>query len=280
MSELPALASAWGISGSRLIADGIGGRVWAVTVGDGRRAIVKEPSQLALKDGEPPRAVAYLRWRDGQGAARLLDTQGGLQLLEFAGEQTLLDVFHRDGDDAATAIACDVLCELHAPSLLLAPLSLQSLAGTFGSLFAKAAIDRKSGVASQYVDAAPVAEQLLASQPVAIPLHGDIHHDNIILGPRGWLTIDPKGFLGDPAFDAANLFYNPVEEPVRTDPARAARMSAIIANRLGLDRARLLDWAYAFSALSASWHDEDGNKEEAARSLAVGRAVNNVRSQL
>ena len=39
----------------------------------------------------------------------------------------------------------------------------------------------------------------------------------------------------------------------------------------------ILDWAYAFSHLSASWHVEDGNLEEAERSLAVGRAVNAVR---
>jgi streptomycin 6-kinase len=280
MSQLPALAGAWGIVDASLIADGIGGRVWSVTLGDGRPAIVKQPSALALQDGEPPRAVAYLRWRDGHGSARLIDTQGDLQLLEFAGDQTLLDVFHRDGDDAATKIACDVLARLHAPSNTPAPPVLQPLAETFASLFAKAEADRAARNASQFADAASIAEALLASQPAPIPLHGDIHHENIILGPRGWLTIDPKGFLGDPAFDAANLFYNPVEEAIRANPARAARMSVIISARLGFDRARLLDWAFAFSALSASWHVEDGNLGEAGRSLAVGRAVRDARAAL
>ena len=42
-------------------------------------------------------------------------------------------------------------------------------------------------------------------------LHGDLHHENIMHGPRGWLAIDPKGVLGDPGFDAANMFYNPLD---------------------------------------------------------------------
>jgi len=51
---------------------------------------------------------------------------------------------------------------------------------------------------------------LLADQHDVGVLHGDIHHGNILdFGPRGWLTIDPKGLIGERDFDYANLFCNP-----------------------------------------------------------------------
>ena len=264
----------WNVTASSQIADGIGGRVWAVELADGARAIVKSPSALALKDGEPPRAVDFMRWRDGHGCARLLDTDGDLQLLEFAGDRTLLSELETTGDDAATAIACNVLAKLHAPSQRSAPRTLQPLQDYFRSLFAKAGTE---ATASQFTEAATVAERLLAAQRQAIPLHGDIHHENILSGPRGWLAIDPKGLIGDLAFDAANLFYNPIESDLRYSADRVARMSEILSQRLGIGRTHLLDWAFAFSALSASWHAEDGNTDEAERSLRAGRAVDQIR---
>jgi streptomycin 6-kinase len=150
----------------------------------------------------------------------------------------------------------------------------------FRSLFAKAAQHRKDGVASQFVEAAAVAERLFADPPDHRPLHGDIHHENIIEGPRGWLAIDPKGLIGDRAFDAANLFYNPIESPLRHSETRVASVSAILSARTGIAPAHLLDHAFAFSALSASWHVEDGNLDEAQASLAVGKAVRAVRDAI
>lgn len=280
MTLSPRFPARWQIASRGLIADGIGGKVWSARTADGGRVVIKAPSALALKDGEPPRAVEFMRWRDGHGCARLIDTHGDLQLLEFAGERTLLAELEVVGDDRATEIACDVLAELHALSQHPAPATLQPLHDYFRSLFLKAEADRNAGLASQFTEAAPVAGRLLAKQRPAIPLHGDIHHENILFGPRGWLAIDPKGLIGDPAFDAANLFYNPVESDLRYSPARVARMSGILATRLHIERAHLLDWAFAFTALSASWHVEDGNDEEAERSLRVGRAVRDVRLSL
>lgn len=274
------LPAHWGLSKIRQIADGIGGRVYEATGRDGTSIIVKQPSALAIDDGEPPRGAAFLRWRDGSGAIRLLDQAGDLMLLEHAGSRPLLSVIDERGDDAATEIACDVLQRLHANSGQPAPASLEPLPVHFRSLFAKAVADRNADAASQFVEAASVAEQLFANPIDHRPLHGDIHHENIIDGPRGWLAIDPKGLIGDRAFDAANLFYNPLESPLRHSDSRAAAMVSILSARTGIARAHLLDHAFAFSALSASWHVEDGNQAEAAASLAVGRAVRAVRNAI
>lgn len=263
----PALPPAWGIVALRKIADGIGGRIFRARIAGGGTAIVKQLSALALRDRAD--GEAFLRWRDGCGAVRLLDRQGDLLLIEDAGDLTLLDTLRRNGDEVATAIAAELIRSLHATGLRPHPPEMETLAAYFSGLFARAAMDDDE----QYRVAAELAERLLSGQRGVRPLHGDFHHENALHAPRGWLAIDPKGVLGDPAFDVANLFYNPLESELRYDPARAARLAHALAPVVEREPAELLDWAFAFTALSASWHAEDGNMDEAAKSLRVGRAV-------
>jgi len=40
-------------------------------------------------------------------------------------------------------------------------------------------------------------------------LHGDFHHDNILLSSNGeYIIIDPKGVIGDPVFDVPRFILN------------------------------------------------------------------------
>lgn len=202
-------------------------------------------------------------------------------LLEYAGERHLRDVLDRDGDAAATDIAGAVLGELTAPSDLPFPADLQPLRERFTSLFAKAAADRSAKRMSLYVEAAEIAERLLAAPRRLCPLHGDLHHDNIIEGPRGWLAIDPKGVLGDPAFDAANMLYNPLErDDLCLDPDRIAHMGEVFAKVLAEDPRHILDHAIAYGCLSAAWHAADGNTKDEARELAVAAAISSVSGRM
>ena len=274
----PALPAAWRIASAEFLADGIGGKVRRVEREDGNIAALKQASALALP--ELDNAVSFLRWINGDGAVRLLDRQGDLILLEWAGERRLLDHLAEHGDDDATEISADVVKRLHAPHGTPVPPALMTLEENFASLFARAEADRQEGVRSQFVEAAECADALLSNQRDVRPLHGDIHHENILLSQRDWLAIDPKGLVGDPAFDIANLFYNPVESELRTSETRAVSMATILSRSLGCDIVKVLNYAFAFSALSASWHAEDGNLDEAARSLAVGRTVRAALTQV
>ncbi len=274
----PALPGDWPVASSRFLAEGIGGRVWQVVLDDGERAVLKEPSPAAAAEIED--AIAYLGWSDGGGCVRLMERRGDLMLLEWAGSETLAGHLAGHGDDAATIIAADVVRRLHAPRDHSAPPDMMRLEDHFRSLFDRATVDRRDGRRTQFVEAVEVAERLLAAQRQVLPLHGDLHHDNVLRSSRGWIAIDPKGVVGDPVFDLANLFYNPLGSPLRHDAARAASMAAILSGELGHPVEAILDHAFAFSALSASWHVEDGNEEEARLSLAVGRAVLEARRQV
>ena len=103
------------------------------------------------------------------------------------------------------------------------------------------------------------ARALLATPRDEVPLHGDIHHGNVLdFGPeRGWLAIDPKRLYGERAFDYANLFCNPDRETA-TAPGRLARRANLVAEESGLDRTRLLRWVLVWAGLSATWMMEDG----------------------
>jgi streptomycin 6-kinase len=87
-----------------------------------------------------------------------------------------------------------------------------------------------------------------------MPLHGDLHHDNIRTGARGFLAFDAKGLIGDPAYDLANAFMNPIDAPnIVADSARMIRMANTLANAVQINAPRLLDWAIAHCALTVAW---------------------------
>ncbi|WP_416361739.1 aminoglycoside phosphotransferase family protein [Mesorhizobium sp. AR02] len=276
--DAPAFPARWKISAPELIAETFSSRIWKVRRQDGSPAVVK-----ALKPfddvADELRGEHLLAWRRGEGAVRLLGRDGHSMLLEYAGDTLLTRVLDEQGDNAATAIAAEVMARLLSPGKDPYPPELQPLRERFSSLFKKAKTDRDDSDDSLYVEAATIAERLLENPHDIRPLHGDLHHDNILHGPRGWLVIDPKGVLGDPGFDAANMFYNPLDrDALCLDPLRIAHMAEVFASTLGQSPAAILDHAIAYGCLSAAWHHEDDNAVEENRELSIAEAIRAVRA--
>uniref|UniRef100_UPI001F3A4BBB aminoglycoside phosphotransferase family protein n=1 Tax=Falsiroseomonas oryziterrae TaxID=2911368 RepID=UPI001F3A4BBB len=96
---------------------------------------------------------------------------------------------------------------------------------------------------------------LVASAAPSRLLHGDLHHANILRDGEGWVAVDPKGLLGEPAAEAACLLRNPADPVLLT---RAARRAAILAETAGLAHDRVLAWGYAGAVIAACWAIEDG----------------------
>ena len=70
----------------------------------------------------------------------------------------------------------------------------------------------------------------------------DLHAENILAARREpWLVIDPKPFLGDPAYDPVQHMLN-CEDRIASDPAGLARR---MAGLLGLDPERVIQWLFA-----------------------------------
>lgn len=224
---------------------------WLLPVlSDGQAAMLKvSPSPEEVAGG------ALMEWWAGQGAARVLAREGEALLLERAtGPRCLIAMSKAGEDDAATQIICDAVEVLHAPRQR-APLStLVPLDIWFRELGPMAAAH--GGVLAA---AHQTAQTLLADPRDVVPLHGDVHHANILdFGPRGWLAIDPKGVLGERGYDYANPFCNP-DTATALQPGRLQRYLAQVSKQAGMEPRRLLMWILAYSGLSAAWILGDGD---------------------
>jgi streptomycin 6-kinase len=223
---------------------------------DGTPAMLKLPEVEDERRGYQP-----LDYWNGDGAARLLarSEHGEAMLIERATGGRSLSAMARsgvEGDDDATAILCDAIAALQKPRGP-APTGLIPLETWFKDLFPAAA--RHGGLLDR---AAMEASTLLPAQQEILPLHADLHHDNVLdFEQRGWLAIDPKSVIGDRAFEYTILFCDPdladPEPPVAVAPGAFERRLEIVLAKSGLERQRLLRWIIAWCGLSASWFLED-----------------------
>jgi streptomycin 6-kinase len=219
----------------------------------GGPAMLKIATEAEERDG-----AESMVWWSGDGSASVLAHEGDALLLERAQGGVSLVKMVRDGhDDEASRIMCSVAARLHAPRNDPPPRSLVPLTRWFAELEPTAS--RYGGLLSQ---AAETARVLLEEPQDVVVLHGDIHHGNILdFGSRGWLAIDPKGLLGERAFDFVNILRNPDAQMALT-PRRFARQATVLAETANLDRVRLLQWTLAFAGLSAAWILADGDDPE------------------
>jgi len=227
------------------------GRSWVFRVEQNGRnfAVLK-----ILKPAAAPqerRGAQLLNWYGGEGAATVFDTHGDTIFMEWLDGGTLGDAVRAGHDEQATIALCALAASLHR-SRPDAPEGLLPLRQHFAPLFATDARAWPHTARDLFARASGIALKLFDRPSAQIPLHGDLHHDNILSSDRGWLAIDPIGLLGDPLYDLANVFRHPAGMPdLVKDPRRIHALVDAFAARLGYHRKRLLGWAAAQSALGA-----------------------------
>jgi streptomycin 6-kinase len=111
-----------------------------------------------------------------------------------------------------------------------------------------------------------LARQLGSSQTDLVVLHGDFHPGNVLCSQRGWLSIDCKPLVGEPAFDLATLLANrlgidPSWEPEDPDSwpfvpsitvGELVRQIDYFTDTLGLKRDRVIGWTIV-KGLAWNW---------------------------
>jgi len=228
-------------------------------------AVRADGTEVVLKLGVPHRELcseaAALRVYAGRGSVQLLDAdlERGILLLERLQPGTPLLAL---GDDAAaTAIAAQVMRDLWQPvPPQHAFRAVSDWAAGLGQLRARFSGGSGPLPARLVALAAGLFADLLPSQAAPVVLHGDLHHWNIVAAQRRpWLALDPKGILGEPAYEVGAWLRNPLPGLLAMpNPARIqARRVAQFAEALDLDRRRLAAWGVAQAVLSAWWSIED-----------------------
>lgn len=254
---------AWHLSDPRPLAETPTSHLYTVTY---RRetAVLKLLTEYGWEERRGALALSHF---GGHGAVRLYRSDAHAQLLEYAAGDELVSLVERGDDEEATRIIAGVLEQLHGVRNDEPESGLLPLKDWFRELFERAESERALGVESIYVHGADLAARLLADPLDVCVLHGDIHHRNIRQSSRGWLAFDPKGLIGERAYDCANTLCNPFRGQARYDALvhdekRLLTAAGILAESLEIDRARVLQFTFAYACLSASWalatHDDDG----------------------
>ena len=231
---------------------------------------------VVLKIGVPNRELtsemSALRFFEGQSAVRLLevDEEHAMFLLERLRPGEMLATL--SDDEQATNIAADVMQKLwrKAP----ANIPFIKLTDWFDGLRElRPAFDGGTG---------PFPEKLILKVEETLPglfvesnppmlIHGDLHHFNILSSADQWLAIDPKGVIGNPEYEIGPLLINPWPNFLNgSNPnVQTKKRIAILSERLGFPRQRLLDWGLCHAVLSAWWHmSPDGSGGEYSMACA------------
>lgn len=261
--DLDSYLGRWSLADPELIAETFTSAIYKVRRIEGP-AVLKLLNEAGGADEEA--GALALECFDGRGAVRLFEHDRRAQLLEYAEGEDLTALVRRGEDRRASEIIAGVLNELHGTRPAPPPGGLIPLRERFASLFERA---RSRTDGPIFARAAAVAERLLRTERERCVLHGDMHHENVRhCAGRGWLAIDPKGLCGERAFDAANVPLNPRIPGLVVDERRYLATVGTLAAAMGLDRRRLLDFAFAFAALSACWAIEDGQDPTLALATA------------
>jgi streptomycin 6-kinase len=224
---------------------------------DGTPAVLK----LGPLSPELLSEIAALRACEGRGMVLLLesDPEWGAMVLERLRPGVTLVAL--EDDVQATAIAARVMRQLWrpAPPNPVFPTVHQWAAGMtrLRGRFAGGTGPLPAGLVDM---AESLFAELLGSMAGPVLLHGDLHHWNILSSDRQpWLAIDPKGLLGEPAYEVGALLRNPLPGLLdQPDPGRVlARRVDQLSAELGLDRRRVAGWGMAQAMLSAWWSIED-----------------------
>ncbi|MDG0813983.1 aminoglycoside phosphotransferase family protein [Cohnella rhizosphaerae] len=236
---------------------------------DGEPVVLK----ASFMKEELSREIKTLRAYEGRGTVRVLEEneEWGVALLERVEPGTPLSAI--EDDAAATEIFCEVLNGLH--------LSAPTGAGYHAMKRHFAGIERYRERQSGGELEAPLPESwlenaeeclayLIATTSEDVLLHGDLHHENILLrGESQWAVIDPKGVVGDIHFETIQYLLNYEDRGGDRDQVLQNRI-AIMADRLGLDPRRIAMWGVARGVLEACWTIEDGGNRLAAWDRHIG----------
>jgi streptomycin 6-kinase len=230
-----------------------------------------------LKLFKPPREEARsplgLLHYSGSGAVRVIayDQEAMLTRRALPG-RPLSDLVRAGRDDAAIDVVCDVAAALHARGAASGDWTTVEDWGTDW-----AGADR---LPRGLVDEAQrTFSDLCRRQSNRVLLHGDLHHDNILLDSRlGWLSIDPKCVVGEREYELGAVLRNPAGmSDVYAEPAVMRRRVRRMCARFGFKIDRVLRWSFAQAVLSAVWCVQDGRGEAdiaaAVKVAQVSRAL-------
>lgn len=210
--------------------------------------------KLGLDHETLMREAFALRRFEGYGAVKVITEDEGMLLMERAVPGASLKSYFPHREQESIEIACGVMKRLHQVSIL----------GHHNFPHIKdwlSALGKDWFIPDVYLQKArELRNQLFKTSAVDALLHGDLHHDNILRNGDDWVVIDPKGVIGEPAYEVAAFIRNPIPELMNNVDALNIILNRIthFAKIMALPSQRILDWCFVQAVLSWVWAIEDG----------------------
>lgn len=247
----------------------------------------EQVSHAILKIGQPSETilteVSTLRQYDGQRFCKVYgaDIDNGVILLERLQPGTTLR------EESSLQRRLDVFCSLYS-NLHIAAVEAEQFPTYIGW------VERITDYMSQCHDCPELTRHMQRARDICLSiastysqnllLHGDLHHDNMLLGSDGeYVIIDPKGVIGDPVFDIPRFILNEFDEEITG--ALYDKINGIIvtlARELAIPHSIIRKCLYVETAMGMCWCVEDGSTPEEYTALvqkaAFAEAIMNEHS--
>jgi len=231
--------------------------VAAVVCGDGSPAVLK----VGMPHFEAEHEIAGLRFWDGDPTARLLasDDALGALLLERCEPGTRLSTLPEGEQDVVLGPLARRLWRTPPAGHPFRPLAMM-IERWIEETHAQQASWPDAGLVRGGID---MFRELASGGPQVL-IATDLHAGNVLRAQREpWLVIDPKPFVGDPAFDATQHLLNS-DERVRHDATGTVHR---VADLMQLEAGRVRRWLFARLAAEPREHWDNERRLEIARRL-------------
>jgi streptomycin 6-kinase len=224
--------------------------VSTVLSANGTPAVLKIP----MPHMEAEHEIHGLRFWCGDPTVRLLraDDDSGAMLVERCKPGTTLRVLEESEQDAVISSLLRRLWRLPSAPHPFRPLSALTEYWSNETL-ANAERWPDSGLVREGLR---LFKELPRNGTREVLLVTDLHAGNVLRAEREpWLVIDPKPFVGDPAYDATQHLFNGYAR-LRSNPDKTIRR---LADRLDVDHERLRLWTFARAAAEPrdDWSNDD-----------------------
>jgi streptomycin 6-kinase len=230
-----------------------------VTLATGRSAVLK----LGMPHLEGDHEIDGLRFWNGDPTVRLLDADDahGAMLLERCEPgRSLRSVPEPEQDE----VIARLLRRLWRTTVAdrFRPLSAMTMKWSHETLAREEEWPDRSLVR----EGLRFFDELTRSATAHVLLATDLHAGNVLQARREpWLVIDPKPFVGDPAYDATQHLLN-CRARLRGNPHATIRR---VADLLGIDEQRVRAWLFARAAAEPRDDWKDAFLMELARRIAL-----------
>ena len=199
--------------------------------------------KISLRRDAMQREIEALEHYNGNSCIRLIDynLEHGAILLEKVTPGIPLKSIIDQTPHEALHTACDIAKVLHEQPLRTSHQCISHISEWTQILDEAWPLLQHQ----RLLKAKQLRDELLESMAEVTVLHGDLHYENILQTEKGWIAIDPKGVVGEPAIDLWCLVrdnHELIEE--------AAKLMTI-------DSTRLAKWGYVMSIIACCWRIED-----------------------